>query len=140
LFWNADLRSPLPPRGPRQLNSPAVKKGIEERKTKIFCVALGLALALASSVSGEGVSLRKTKIVDLKEKEVKVDLVFNKDTRMLLVRGSEAVVAEIPYDSIDKVSYEFSKHRRVKRGALIRVASLGAGAVVMLTKSKKHWL
>jgi hypothetical protein len=79
-------------------------------------------------------------MVDHKDKEVKVDLVFNPESRMVLVRGSEAMVAEIPYDAIDKVSYEFSKHRRVKQGALIMVASLGAGAVVMLTKSKKHWL
>ncbi len=41
---------------------------------------------------------------------------------------------------MDKVSYEYTKKHRVTAGALVMVASLGAGAVVMLTSSKSHWL
>jgi hypothetical protein len=107
---------------------------------RTFFVALGVAAALTGSAYGAEVAFRKTKMVDHKEKEVKVELVFDPDTKVLMVRGPESVVAEIPYDAIDKVSYELSKHRRVKQGALIMAASLGAGAVVMMTKAKKHWL
>jgi hypothetical protein len=41
---------------------------------------------------------------------------------------------------LDKVSYEYTKKHRITQGALVMVASLGAGAVVMMTKSKSHWL
>jgi hypothetical protein len=40
---------------------------------------------------------------------------------------------------MDEVSYEYTKKQRITAGALVMVASLGAGAVVMMTKSKSHW-
>jgi hypothetical protein len=46
----------------------------------------------------------------------------------------------IPYDQLDKFSYEYTKKHRITQGAVVMVASLGAGAIVMLTKSKSHWL
>lgn len=46
----------------------------------------------------------------------------------------------VPYDKVDKFSYEYTKKHRVTQGAVVMVASLGAGAIVMLTKSKSHWL
>jgi hypothetical protein len=46
----------------------------------------------------------------------------------------------VPYDQLDKFSYEYTKKHRITQGAVVMVASLGAGAIVMLTKSKSHWL
>jgi hypothetical protein len=46
----------------------------------------------------------------------------------------------IPYDQLDKFSYEYTKKHRITQGAVVMVASLGAGAIVMLTRSKSHWL
>jgi hydrogenase maturation factor len=46
----------------------------------------------------------------------------------------------IPCGQIDRFSYEYTKKHRVTEGAIVMVASLGAGAIVMLTKSKSHWL
>lgn len=46
---------------------------------------------------------------------------------------------EIPYGCADKLTYNYSKHHRIKQGSVVIVASLGAGAFVMLTTSKDHW-
>jgi hypothetical protein len=46
----------------------------------------------------------------------------------------------IPYDQLDKFSYEYTKEHRITQGAVVMIASVGAGAIVMLTKSKSHWL
>lgn len=46
----------------------------------------------------------------------------------------------LPYGQLDKFSYEYTKKHRVTAGAITMVASLGAGAIVMLSKSKSHWL
>jgi hypothetical protein len=53
---------------------------------------------------------------------------------------SDRDLASIPYGSLDKLSYEYTKKHRIASGAVIMVFSLGAGAVVMLTKSKSNWL
>ena len=37
-------------------------------------------------------------------------------------------------------SYEYTKKHRITSGAITMVFSLGAGAIVMLTKSKSNWL
>jgi hypothetical protein len=102
-----------------------VERAIEDGKNEKFLRCVGCGVGFGEQRSRGGSFLSEDQDCRLKEREVTVDLVFNKDTRMLLVRDSKAVVAEIPYDAIDKVSYEFSKHRRVKQGALIMVASLG---------------
>jgi hypothetical protein len=77
-----------------------------------------------------------------KTREVRADLVFT-DSREMLVRYTEkketVTVAKIPFGQIDKMGYEFSKRHRVGEGAVVMMASLGAGAVVMLTKSTSHW-
>lgn len=46
----------------------------------------------------------------------------------------------VPYNQLDRFSYEYTKKHRITQGAVVMVASLGAGALVMLTKSKSHWL
>ena len=46
----------------------------------------------------------------------------------------------VAYDQLDEFSYEYTKKHRITQGAVVMVASLGAGAIVMLTKSKSHWL
>jgi len=55
------------------------------------------------------------------------------------VRVADRSLAEIAYGSVVRLSYDYSKHHRIKQGAVVMIASLGAGGVVMLTKSKDHW-
>jgi hypothetical protein len=57
-----------------------------------------------------------------------------------MVRVAERDFVIVPYDQIDKFSYEYTKKHPITQGAMVMVASLGAGAIVMLTKSKSHWL
>ena len=108
---------------------------------RIIAMFAFLAISMSHTVqAADTVLYKKSKIVDVKQKETKADLIFNRETDSVVVEVADKVIYEIPYKAIDKVAYDFSKKRRVKEGALVRIASLGAGAVVMLTKSKKHWL
>ena len=107
--------------------------------TRFFTV-LSLLISVTSFAAADDVIFHRTQVVGGKNHEAKAQLVFSPAARILSVRVADRVVAEIPYDHIDKISYEYSKHHRVKQGAIIMVASLGAGGIVMLTKSKSHWL
>ena len=100
-----------------------------------------IILSLATIASAEDIAYRKTKLADVKGKQANVDLIFSDVKKSLIVdvAGNHTLEA-IPYAKIDKLSYEFSKQHRIKQGAIVMIASLGAGAVVMLTKSKSHWL
>ena len=56
------------------------------------------------------------------------------------VRPAKGDLVTIPYAQIDRCSYEFTKHHRIKQGAVVMVAGIVPGGVVMMTKSKSHWL
>jgi hypothetical protein len=120
----------------------AVKAVISARKekkqmSKRFVIAIFMII---SSGFGQAQTFRKTKMVDGKGKEVPVELRFNGQSRLLTVKALTASIAEMPYASIDKLSYEQAARHRVKEGAIVMLASFGAGGIVMLTKSKNHWL
>jgi len=94
----------------------------------------------ASSKPVADTTFRGVKIADAKGKQPDALLIFSDSNKKLSVRVADQDFVAIPYDQIDKVSYEYTKKHRVTQGAIVMVASLGAGAVVMLTKSKSHWL
>jgi len=102
-----------------------------------FVVATVLVLAIGV---GQAQSFRKTRMVDGRGRELPVELIFDKERQILTVKGLSASIAEVPYASIGTLSYEQASRRRVKEGAIVMLASFGAGGVVMLTKSKNHWL
>lgn len=85
-------------------------------------------------------AFRGVKVADAKGKQTDATLIFSDTNKNLLVRVADRDFLSIPYDQIDKFSYEYTKKHRVTQGAIVMVASLGAGAIVMLTKSKSHWL
>ena len=80
------------------------------------------------------------KLADAKGKQADANLIFSDNSKKVIVRVADRDFVTIPYDQLDKVSYEYTKKHRVTQGAIVMVASLGAGAIVMLTKSKSHWL
>ena len=88
---------------------------------------------------GNAETFRKTKITDPKGKEVSVEIDFDMTRQSLLVKAAGKNLEEVPYASIEKLSYERAARRRVKEGALVMIGSLGVGGIVMLTKSKNHW-
>ncbi len=80
--------------------------------------------------------------MDARDKEVPATLEFNGQKRVLLVtpeRRQGGPPIEVPFATIDKLSYELSSHHRIKTGAIVMLASLGVGAVIMATKSTNHW-
>ena len=85
-------------------------------------------------------NFRGVKLADAKGKQTDAALIFNDSNQQVVVRVADHDFLTIPYDHLDKFSYEYTKKHRVTQGAVVMVASLGAGAIVMLTKSKSHWL
>jgi hypothetical protein len=80
------------------------------------------------------------KLADAKGKQTDASLIFSDSSQTVLVRVADRDFLSIPYYHLDKFSYQYTKKHRVTQGAVVMVASLGAGAIVMLTKSKSHWL
>ncbi|MFZ1135510.1 MAG: hypothetical protein WAN69_11205 [Candidatus Korobacteraceae bacterium] len=104
------------------------------------CAICLVILALISLSAAEETDFRKVKVADAKGKQADANLIFSDNSKKVIVRVADRDFVVIPYDQLDKVSYEYTKKHRITAGALVMVASLGAGAVVMLTSSKSHWL
>lgn len=102
---------------------------------RYFAIAM---LLIAATGAGQAQTFNKTKMIDAKGKEVSVTLAFDKTA--LAVKTLKTPIADVPYASISKLSYEQASRHRVKEGAVVMIASLGIGGIVMLTKSKNHWL
>jgi hypothetical protein len=103
------------------------------------CIAMILLFSVTSSFGVE-TAFNGCKLADVKGKQAEARLIFSDDAKSIIVRSLDREIVKIPYDSIDKVSYDYAKKHRITQGAIVMVASLGAGAIVMLTKSKSHWL
>ncbi len=67
-----------------------------------------------------------------------VQLVIDPD-KVRIVRGKEEL-ASIPAASITEISYGQDVHRRVGAAIGLAVVSLGIGALMLLAKSKKHYI
>jgi hypothetical protein len=102
-------------------------------------IAVLLAMLAVSSLSfADQAAFRGVKLADAKGKQVDASLIFSDTNKDILVRVADRDFVTIPYDQLDKFSYEYTKKHRVTQGAIVMVASLGAGAIVMLTESKSH--
>ena len=106
---------------------------------RITSVLLMIFVALSLSFAEE-TAFRGVKVADAKGKQADASLIFSDNNKTVIVRVADRDFVTIPYDQLDKVSYEYTKKHRVTQGAIVMVASFGAGAIVMLTKSKSHWL
>jgi hypothetical protein len=102
--------------------------------------AVIVTFSLLSFSFAEQTAFRGVKVADAKGKQADASLIFSDNNKSMIVRVADRDFVTIPYDQLDKVSYEYTKKHRITEGALVMVASLGAGAVVMMTKSKSHWL
>jgi len=107
--------------------------------TRILAVLLTLCATFNLSLAEE-TAFRRVKLADAKGKQADASLIFSDNNKNIAVRVADRDFVTIPYDQIDKFSYEYTKKHRITQGAVVMVASLGAGAIVMLTKSKSHWL
>jgi hypothetical protein len=89
----------------------------------------------------ENLTFNKTRFSSVKQpKETAVILSIGDSKIIIKSKETNGIDIEIPFSSINSMSYELAVRHRVKEGAIVMVASLGAGAVLMATKSKSHWL
>lgn len=100
----------------------------------LLCLAV-----FCSFCNAEETSFHRIRVPDTKGRQVNAVLTFSDDHRAVEVRPVKGDSIAIPYATIDKFSYEFSKRHRVNEKTII-TAPLGVGAVAMLTKSRTHWL
>ncbi|MDE3202016.1 MAG: hypothetical protein KGN79_13965 [Acidobacteriota bacterium] len=108
---------------------------------KKFLTIIAMLLVVFGTVaSAEETTFSTCKLADAKGKQVDARFTLSDEGKKVIIQVSDRDVAVISYDNIDKFSYEYTKKHRVTQGAIVMVASLGAGAIVMLTKSKSHWL
>jgi hypothetical protein len=112
-------------------------------KKTILSLTLILALGLAGLT--QDVTFSKTKYSSVKQpKEADVNLSIT-DSK-ILIKGKKVskkvplIDMEIPFSSIDAMSYELASRHRVQEGTALMAASLGTGAILMTTKTKSHWL
>jgi hypothetical protein len=122
-------------RGP--LNAFPEGRNLQMRRS--ISVLLMVLVAFSFSFADE-VAFRGVKLADAKGKQADASLIFSDTNKDIVVRVADRDFVTVPYDQLDKFSYEYTKKHRVTQGAIVMVASLGAGAIVMLTKSKSHWL
>ena len=76
---------------------------------------------------------------DAKGGQVKAVLTFSDNDKAVEVRPAKGAAVSIPYAEIDKFSYEFTRKHRINDASIV-TAPIGVGAVMMLTRSKDHWL
>jgi hypothetical protein len=106
---------------------------------RMIAVLLAVFVVINLGVAEE-TAFRGVKLADAKGKQADASLIFSDNNKNVVVRVSDRDFVTIPYDQLDKFSYDYTKKHRITQGAIVMVASLGAGAIVMLTKSKSHWL
>ena len=108
-------------------------------KIKLVAVVLCLLLSVSSLAAkdGFGVKYDGGSIPNLK---AGADIRINPaGTAITLTKGNEDLIS-IPAASITEISYGQDVHRRIGAAIGLAVISLGIGALMALTKSKKHFI
>jgi len=102
--------------------------------------ALLLLIFFSAALSAaEETSFSRVAAPDSKGKLVKAVLTFSDDHHAIEVLPAKGKAVAIPYGVIYKFAYEYTKRRRVNEESVL-TTPLGVGAIMMLTKSKSHWL
>ena len=94
---------------------------------------------MSSLCFSEETSFQHINVPDAKGRQVHAVLTFSDRNMAVEVHPDKGNAVTIPYSSIEKFSYEFTKKHRVNEGTVFS-APIGIGAVAMLTKSRSHWL
>jgi hypothetical protein len=100
---------------------------------------LVVVVCLAALGFSEETSFSRVAAPDAKGRQVKAVLTFSDDHKAVEIQPLKGSAVSIPYDEIYKFSYEYTKKHRVNEESIFS-AAVGVGAIVMLTKSKSHWL
>ena len=104
-----------------------------------FCAFL--ILAIANLTFAEETSFSNVKVPHESGKQTKAVLTFSDTQKAILVRPVKGDPLTVPYGEIDKCSYQFSRKHRIKTGFVVMaIGAIPIGFVIMLTRSKLHWL
>ncbi len=106
---------------------------------KILAALLAIFL-LTNLGLAEETSFQRIRVPDPKGHQAKAVLTFSDNDQAIEVRPVRGTGLSIPYAQIDRFSYEFTRKHRIKQGAIVMVASIAGGAIVMMTRSRSHWL
>ena len=104
-----------------------------------ICSIILLSLWFLASASAEETSFHRIQVPNAKGNAVKAALTFSDQNKAIQIQPAKGASISIPYDVIDKFSYEYTKKHRVN-DETIATAPLGIGAIAMVTKSRFHWL
>ena len=103
----------------------------------LLCIVLPATLFGADAQNGYNVKYDGGSLGDMKV-GTELRLVINSSTVTLM--KDQTAVSTLPASSITEVSYGQDVHRRVGAAIGLAVVSLGIGALMVLTKSKKHFV
>lgn len=106
------------------------------RKLLRFAIFFLFAISLSQA---EDVTFPRIRVTDSKGREVNATLTFSDHNKAIVIRPAKGDLFSIPYGEIDRCAYEYTQHHRVNEKS-VATAPIGIGAVMMLTKSKSHWL
>ena len=62
------------------------------------------------------------------------------EKQIQIVKGKEIEIVSIPVGSVTEISYGQDVHRRIGAAIGVAIFTLGIGALLALTKSKKHFI
>ena len=104
-----------------------------------FCAIL--ILSIANLAFAEETSFSNVKVPHESGKQTKAVLTFSDTRKVILVRPVKGDPLTVPYSEIDRCSYQFSRKHRIKTGFIVMASgAIPIGLVIMLTRSKLHWL
>lgn len=107
------------------------------RRVLAFLLCCTLPLAVFAAENSYKVKYDGGSVSDLKTGE-DVKLVLDQDKLRFVKDGKEIIV--VPANSVTEISYGQDVHRRVGAAIGLAVVSFGVGALMALTKSKKHFV
>jgi len=103
----------------------------------LLCLAVPITVVAADSNAGFKVTYDGGSLPALK---AGTSLRLSVEGNSVRVLNKDAEAATIPAASITEISYGQDVHRRVGAAIGLAVVSLGIGALMALTKSKKHYV
>jgi hypothetical protein len=103
----------------------------------LMCFAIPVSVFAADATSGYKIKYDGGSLPDAKVGTT-MRLVINGNAVRFVRDGSEVV--NVPASAITEISYGQDVHRRVGAAIGIAVVSFGVGALMALTKSKKHYV
>ena len=103
----------------------------------VLCIAIPAVMLAADAQNGYKVTYDGGSLGDVKAGSG-IKLIINSST-ITFVKDKQELVS-VPSSAITEISYGQDVHRRVGTAVAVGVFTLGAGALVALSKSKKHFI